>query len=78
LSENRARIRLTISVAGRSQYYVITLGNCRVSMLNELVESDFLKISRSPDFDHFRSIEEVGDTWSIPLHCRGFAASFAS
>ena len=47
-------------------------------LLNELVESDFLKISRSPDFDHFRSIEGLGDTRSIPLHCRGFAASFAS
>ena len=50
----------------------------RVTLLNELVESDFLKISRSPDFDHFRSIEGLGDTRSIPLHCRGFAASFAS
>jgi AraC family ethanolamine operon transcriptional activator len=49
-----------------------------MSMLNELAESDVLKISRSPDFDHFRSIEEVGDTRSIPLHCRDFAASFAS
>jgi len=49
-----------------------------VTLLNELVESDFLKISRSPDFDHFRSIEGLGDTRSIPLHCRGFAASFAS
>ena len=67
-----------ISVAGRSQYYVITLGNRRVSMLNELVESDFLKISRSPDFDHFRSIERLGETKSIPLDCRGFAAGFAA
>lgn len=50
----------------------------RVSLLEQLVESDFLKISRSPDFDHFRSIEGIGDTRSIPLHCRGFAASFAS
>ena len=50
----------------------------RVTLLNELVESDFLKIRLSPDFDHFRSIEELGDTRSIPLHCRGFAASFAS
>ncbi len=50
----------------------------RVTLLNELVESDFLKIRLSPDFDHFRSIEGLGDTRSIPLHCRGFAASFAS
>jgi AraC family ethanolamine operon transcriptional activator len=50
----------------------------RVMLINELVESDFLKISRSPDFDHFRSIGGLGDTRSIPLHCRGFAASFAS
>jgi AraC family ethanolamine operon transcriptional activator len=49
----------------------------RVSLLDQIVESSLVKISRSPDFDHFRSIEEVGDTWSIPLHCRGFAASFA-
>jgi AraC family ethanolamine operon transcriptional activator len=49
-----------------------------VSLLNELVESDFVKISRSPDFDHFRSIEGLGEANSIPLDCRDFAASFAS
>ena len=38
----------------------------------------FVKISRSPDFDHFRSIEGLGETKSIPLDCRGFAASFAA
>src|ERR1700730_2352495 len=50
----------------------------RVSLLDELVDSDFVKISRSPDFDHFRSIEGLGEANSIPLDCRDFAASFAS
>jgi AraC-like DNA-binding protein len=50
----------------------------RVSLLDELVDSDFVKINRSPDFDHFRSIEELGEANSIPLDCRNFAASFAS
>jgi AraC family transcriptional regulator, ethanolamine operon transcriptional activator len=50
----------------------------RVSLLDELVESDFVKISRSPDFDHFRSIEGLGEANSIPLDYRNFAASFAS
>jgi AraC family ethanolamine operon transcriptional activator len=49
-----------------------------VSLLDELVDSDFVKISRSPDFDHFRSIEGLGESNSIPLDCRDFAASFAS
>jgi AraC family ethanolamine operon transcriptional activator len=49
-----------------------------VSLLDELVESDFVKISRSPDFDHFRNIEELGEANSIPIDCRDFAASFAS
>jgi AraC family ethanolamine operon transcriptional activator len=49
-----------------------------VSLLDELVESDFVKISRSPDFDHFRSIEGLGEASSIPLDLRDFAASFAS
>jgi AraC family ethanolamine operon transcriptional activator len=49
-----------------------------VSLLDELVESDFVKISRSPDFDHFRSIEGLGEASSIPLDFRDFAASFAS
>jgi AraC family ethanolamine operon transcriptional activator len=49
-----------------------------VSLLDELVDSDFVKINRSPDFDHFRSIEGLGEASSIPLDCRGFAASFAS
>jgi AraC family ethanolamine operon transcriptional activator len=50
----------------------------RVSLLDELVESDFVKISRSPDFDHFRPIESLGEASSIPLGVRDFAASFAS
>jgi AraC family ethanolamine operon transcriptional activator len=54
------------------------LDDRRVSLLDELVESDFVKISRSPDFDHFRRIEGLGDASSIPLGVRDFAASFAS
>jgi AraC family transcriptional regulator, ethanolamine operon transcriptional activator len=50
----------------------------RVSLLDELVESDFVKISRSPDFDHFRNIEGLGKGSCIPIDCRDFAASFAS
>jgi AraC family ethanolamine operon transcriptional activator len=49
-----------------------------VSLLDELVDSDFVKISRSPDFDHFRNIEGLGEASSIPIDCRSFAASFAS
>jgi AraC-like DNA-binding protein len=49
-----------------------------VSLLDELVESDFVKINRSPDIDHFRSIEGLGEASSIPLDHRDFAASFAS
>ena len=50
----------------------------RVSLFDELIDSDFVKISRSPDFDHFRSIDGLGEANSIPLDCRNFAASFAS
>lgn len=49
----------------------------RVSLLDELVESDFVKISRSPDFDHFLGIDGLGAASSIPLGFRDFAASFA-
>jgi AraC family ethanolamine operon transcriptional activator len=49
-----------------------------VALLDELVETDFVKISRSPDLDHFRSIEGLGEASSIPLGNRDFAASFAS
>ena len=49
-----------------------------MSLLDQLIDSDFVKISRSPDFDHFRSIEGLGEANSIPIDCRNFAASFAS
>ena len=49
-----------------------------MSLLDQIVESSLVKISRSPDFDHFRSIERLGETKSIPLDCRGFAAGFAA
>ena len=49
-----------------------------MSLLDELVNSDFVKISRSLDFDHFRSIDGLGEANSIPIDCRDFAASFAS
>ena len=49
-----------------------------MSLLDELVESDFVKINRSPDIDHFRNIEGLGEASSIPLDHRDFAASFAS
>jgi AraC family transcriptional regulator, ethanolamine operon transcriptional activator len=49
-----------------------------VSLIEELVDSDFVKISRSPGFDHFRSIEGLGEANSIPLNCKDFAAAFAS
>ena len=49
-----------------------------MSLLDELVESDFVKINPSPDLDHFRGIEGLGEANSIPLDHRGFAASFAS
>jgi AraC family ethanolamine operon transcriptional activator len=47
-------------------------------LLDELVDSDFVKISRSPGFDHFQSIDGLGEANSIPLDCKDFAASFAS
>ena len=49
-----------------------------MSLLDQLVDSDFVKISRSPDFDNFRSIDGLGEANSIPLDCKDFAASFAS
>lgn len=49
-----------------------------MSLLDQLVKSNFLKISRSPDFDHFRSIEGLGEAKSIPLDAKDFSASFAS
>lgn len=47
-------------------------------MLEQLLSSRVLTISRSPDFDHFRSIEQLGEAKSIPLHWRDFAACFAA
>ena len=49
-----------------------------MSLLDELVDSAFVKISRSPGFDHFRSIDGLGEANSIPLDCKDFAASFAA
>ena len=46
-------------------------------LLDQLANSSFLKISRSPDFDHFQGIERLAEARSIPLDCRNFAASFA-
>jgi AraC family ethanolamine operon transcriptional activator len=49
-----------------------------VSLLTQLVASDALTINRSPDFDHFQSIERLGEARSILLDGRRFAASFAA
>ena len=49
-----------------------------MSLLDELILSEFVKISRSPDFDNFRGIDGLGEANSLPLDCRDFAASFAS
>ena len=49
-----------------------------MSLLDELVDSDFVKISRSPGFDQFHSIDGLGEASSIPLDCKDFAASFAA
>jgi AraC family ethanolamine operon transcriptional activator len=47
-------------------------------VFDQLFGSSVLTISRSPDFDHFRSIERLADARSIPLHWRNFAACFAA
>jgi AraC family transcriptional regulator, ethanolamine operon transcriptional activator len=49
-----------------------------VPLLDQLRESNLVKINRSTDFDHFRSIEGLAEARSIPLDCKGFAASFAA
>ena len=49
-----------------------------MAFLRQLVDSDFLKISASPDFDHFRSIERLGEAKSIPIDCKGFDSAFAT
>ena len=48
-----------------------------MSLLSQLVNSPALTVSRSPDFDHFQSIERLGEARSILLDGKGFAASFA-
>ena len=48
-----------------------------MSLLGQLAESNYLKIIRSPDFDHFRSIESLCEAKSVPLDCKDFASSFA-
>lgn len=47
-------------------------------LLGQLENSSFLKMSRSPDFDHFRSIESLADARSIPLNSKNFASAFAT
>ncbi len=47
-------------------------------MLDQLLSSRVLTISRSPDFDHFRSIESLADARSIPLAWKDFRACFAT
>jgi AraC family transcriptional regulator, ethanolamine operon transcriptional activator len=49
-----------------------------VSLLDELVESEFVKISRFRDVDRFRSIRGLGEATSIPIDTKGFAAAFAT
>lgn len=47
-------------------------------MLDQLLSSRVLTVSRCLDFDHFRSIERLGDAKSIPLSWHDFAAGFAA
>jgi AraC family transcriptional regulator, ethanolamine operon transcriptional activator len=47
-------------------------------MLDQLLSSRVLTINRSPDFDHFRSIESLAEARSIPLAWRDFRACFAT
>ena len=49
-----------------------------MSLFDELVESEFVRVSRSPDVDRFRSIEGLGEAESIPIDAKAFAAAFAS
>ena len=46
-------------------------------MLDQLISSSVLTICRSPDIDHFRSIESLAEARSIPLAWKDFQASFA-
>jgi AraC family transcriptional regulator, ethanolamine operon transcriptional activator len=50
----------------------------RVSLLDELVESEFVKVCRSLDVDRFQSIEGLGDAKNSPIDTKDFAAAFAS
>jgi AraC family transcriptional regulator, ethanolamine operon transcriptional activator len=72
----------TAAASAYDRYHSISAppqtGFLRVFLLSQLVASDALTISRSPDFDHFQSIEKLGEARSIPLDCRDFAASFAT
>src|SRR5437667_7420575 len=47
-------------------------------VLDQLISSNVLTISRSADFDHFRSIEGLADARSIPLAWKDFQACFAT
>jgi AraC family transcriptional regulator, ethanolamine operon transcriptional activator len=47
-------------------------------VLDQLISSNVLTINRSPDFDHFRSIEGLADARSIPLSWKDFQAGFAT
>jgi AraC family ethanolamine operon transcriptional activator len=47
-------------------------------VLDQLISSNVLTINRSPDFDHFRSIEGLADARSIPLAWKDFQAGFAT
>jgi AraC family transcriptional regulator, ethanolamine operon transcriptional activator len=47
-------------------------------LLDRLVNSSLLTISRFPDFDHFRSIESLGEARSMPLAWKDFSACSAA
>lgn len=49
-----------------------------MSLLDELVESEFVTVNRFADVDRFRSIDGLGRAKVIPIDAKGFAASFAS
>jgi AraC-like DNA-binding protein len=49
-----------------------------VSLLDELVESEFVRISRSLHVDRFLSIDGLGDAKSMPIDAKGFDAAFAT
>lgn len=49
-----------------------------MSLLDRLVDSATVRVARTVDFDHFRSIERIGEVRSIPLALDGFAATIAT